>query len=136
MRSALIALAALIPTFASAADDPIQWGQPVNGLRIGVQSAVTSISSAERPKFKVVAENVSAQPISIPSPDSFVPAKNPGREDYHVTALTSVIKQTLPKPPEVPGMNPLSLRRWGGSEFRSTTGQASGSRTLPYDSLP
>jgi hypothetical protein len=80
-RPILIALAALVPLFASAADDRIQWGKPVNGLRIGIASFVSTVGPIERPKFKIIAENVSKQAMSIPGADSLVPEKDFGAGD-------------------------------------------------------
>lgn len=75
------------------AEDQIKWGQPVNGLRIGVESDVTSAASDQSLTFKVTAQNVSQAPIALPTPDTFVLKSNPQSNDYHTTPLTPVIEK-------------------------------------------
>jgi HEAT repeat protein len=95
IRLLLIACATLL-SVPALADDNIKWGQPVNGLRIGVQSAVTSATADQEMTFTVMAQNVSAAPITIPTPDTYV-LETTRSDDFHTTPLQPVVtKPTLP----------------------------------------
>src|ERR1700749_1806785 len=76
------------------ADDLVQFGPAVNGLRVGLQASGTVTTSDQDPTFTVTAENVSAQPNIIPAPKMFVHKSSPRSDDYHELPLTPVINDT------------------------------------------
>jgi hypothetical protein len=92
IRLLLIASATLLPLSVLAGDE-IKWGQPVNGLRIGIESPVTSTTSDQNPTFKVTAQNVSQQPITLPTPDTYLLESNRS-DDFHHTPLSPVVTRT------------------------------------------
>lgn len=75
-----------------AADD-VKWGTPVNGLRIGIVNPPTSATSDQELTFKIVAENVSQQPITLPTPDTFMLKSDTRSNDYHESPLTPVVEK-------------------------------------------
>jgi hypothetical protein len=89
-RSAL--LLPLLLCFARAQE--IHWGEPVNGVCLGLSSPVSAITAAQSPRFIVVAKNVSSRPITIPSPDTFVLKANPDSDDYHELPLAPLVRDT------------------------------------------
>jgi hypothetical protein len=89
---------ALLPLSAFA-DAEIKWGQPVNGLRIGVEKITTSATSDQNLKFKIIAQNISQQPIILPTPETFVLKGNPKSDDYHESPLTPVVEKSPIAPP-------------------------------------
>jgi hypothetical protein len=92
IRLLIIAYAVLL-SLPARADDQISWGYPVNGLRIGVENAATSVASDQNLTFKVTAQNVSQQSISLPAPDTFVLKSNPQSDDYHESPLVPVVEK-------------------------------------------
>ncbi len=99
---------AMLGLAGSALAAEVKWGDPVNGLRLGVESAVSEIPSDKDPTFTVRVQNVSDHAITIPSPDTFLP--KPDRDFYknrHQAPLMAVVKltdasKTSPPVPEPP----------------------------------
>jgi hypothetical protein len=69
-RLHLLAWVALLP-LSAVSDGPIQWGEPVDGLCLGIESAGASIPVDQNPVFTITAQNVSTQPR--PGPDGRAP---------------------------------------------------------------
>ncbi|MEI9999342.1 MAG: hypothetical protein WDO13_09320 [Verrucomicrobiota bacterium] len=90
----LLALAVLMLAAISArADDAVQWGEPVRGLRLGLQARSTSVTSDQDVTFTVIAQNVSQQPITLPTLDTFL--LRSGRNDgFRETPLLPVLERT------------------------------------------
>lgn len=72
-RKWLAATLVLIPSWVFA--DAIKGGAPVNGLRLGVESPVSSATADQIPGFRVTVRNVSDQPLILLVPDSFIACK-------------------------------------------------------------
>jgi hypothetical protein len=130
---------ALVMSGPLCADD-LKWGEPVNGLRIGVASTVTSITADQALTFKVVAENVSSQPIVLPTPDTFLLQKREDSDDYHVGPLSPVIEVAGAPPSE-----PLSWKYFNYSISQSgvklglvpkTTVTVAPGQTVSWNSIP
>ncbi len=75
------------------ADEAIQWGEPVNGLRLGIKGGSISIPSNEPLTFTIVAQNVSQQPLTIPTPEAYVEQDKPGWDSYHSTPLSPIVEK-------------------------------------------
>jgi hypothetical protein len=73
------------------ADDAIQWGQPVNGLQVGLGRRTYKLGTApgsDQIYFTVLLRNVSGRPLSILAPTAIsgtVPEKRAGDESVRVT---------------------------------------------------
>ncbi len=98
IRLLILAYAVLL-SLPARADDQISWGQPVNGLRIGAGKITTSVTSDQNLKFKVIAQNISQQPIFLPRPETFVLKGNAQSDDYHESPLTPVVEKSRIAPP-------------------------------------
>jgi hypothetical protein len=92
-RLFLIICTAALPLHAFA-DDQIKWGEPVNGLRIGIVNPPTTVTSDQRVTFKIEAQNVSQQSIALPTPETFLLKSNPQSNDYHESPLVPVVEKT------------------------------------------
>ncbi len=91
-------IAVALPLHALLAADGTQWGQPVNGLRLGLESADDTTTADQNPLFTITAQNVSTKPIRIPTPDTFLLKSNPGSNDFHERPLSPVVQETSPQP--------------------------------------
>jgi hypothetical protein len=91
-RLFLIICTAALPQLAFA-DDQIKWGEPVNGLRIGIVNPPTTVTSDQHIIFKIEAQNVSHESIILPTPDTFVLKSNPQSDDYHESPLVPVVEK-------------------------------------------
>jgi HEAT repeat protein len=92
-RLFLIICTAALPLLAFA-DDQIKWGEPVNGLRIGIVNPPTTVTSDQHVTLKIEAQNVSQQPIILPTRETFVLKRNPQSDDYHESPLVPVVEKT------------------------------------------
>src|SRR4051812_48160620 len=68
-----------LPATAPAAGQ-VWWGKPAGGIRVGLACATPVTTSDRPPRFKVVVENVSADPVRLPSVTTYVerPPAEPG----------------------------------------------------------
>jgi hypothetical protein len=86
----LLIICTALASQSAFADSEIKWGLPVDGLRIGIQSAVTSTTADQDLTFTVTVQNVSPAPITIPAPDTYV-LETTRSDDFHHTPLFPVI---------------------------------------------
>lgn len=92
------------------AEDKIAWGEEVNGLRIGIVNPIATATSDQELKFNIIVQNVSQQPITLPTPDTFVRWKRSPEDKYHGTPLTPVIKEITERPTDISvGYNMVSM---------------------------
>ena len=103
---------ALLASPALAADQ-VRWGEPVNGLRLGLVDPPSEVASDQRVTFRVEVQNVSSQTIVLPTPGTFVLKPNPQSDDYHESSLVPVVEQA----PLVPVSTPIEA-----SSIVSTSG--------------
>ncbi len=90
----VMAIAAAFVAGAAWAADEVKWGEPVNGLRLGVESLPGTITSDIGPAFTVQVQNVSDHAITIPTADTFLAKKNAALKADHQTFLAPVVKWT------------------------------------------
>ncbi len=74
------------------AGEEIAWGEPANGLRIGINCARPVISSTEQPEFTVRIQNVTDRPLTIPASDAFMPKSHERHAGYFRRPLWPIIK--------------------------------------------
>jgi hypothetical protein len=98
MRRLFSVILALAIPLSVLADDQVKWGEPMNGLRIGIVNPLTTATSDQLVTFQIEAQNVSTDPIVLPAPDSFVLKSNPRSDDFHEVPLAPIIEKTLNGP--------------------------------------
>lgn len=75
---------------SALADDPIHWGLPVNGLRLGLHGSDLTVTADQTLTFAVSAQNVGPAPIVLPTLDTFL--LEAGRTDgFRATPLRPVL---------------------------------------------
>jgi len=77
---------------ASAAEQDVQWGEPVAGLRVGISPARLDVESDHQPRFNVVLNNVSEQRLTLPVRTSYVRKPHEWRKEYFQWTLRPVIE--------------------------------------------
>jgi|GEM_PF-6914376 len=96
MKAPLLALLVCIPlgciTCTLGAENDIRWGEPVDGLRIGIQNPPTTATSDEEMKFTIVAENVSQKPIILPALTTFVHKSHAQAKEFYGLPLAPILE--------------------------------------------
>jgi hypothetical protein len=88
----LVLVAAMTASHALA-EDTVNWGEPVNGLRLGLRGSALTVSSDQTLTFTVLAQNISTAPIVLPTLDTFL--LKSGRDDkFRQTPLMPVLEPT------------------------------------------
>ena len=100
MLLAIAAFAALCPVErATHAAEEIAWGEPENGLRIGISCEKRVIPSIERPRFTVHLQNVSDRRLTIPASSAFVPRTHDRLTAYFERPLYPIAKEVAGREP-------------------------------------
>src|SRR5687768_5217484 len=85
----------LIPHVALAAGpaDALKWGEPVGGLRVGIETAAEAVPANDPPRFRVVLQNVSREKIALPAAAGYVATPHESAKGFRSRPLKPVIER-------------------------------------------
>lgn len=64
----------------------VLWGKPAGGVRLGLACTAPDTTSDRPPRFKVVLENVSAEPVRLPAANTYVERPAPADDGKPILA--------------------------------------------------
>ncbi|MDQ3814727.1 MAG: hypothetical protein M3347_12350, partial [Armatimonadota bacterium] len=84
-------------TLPSSAAEQVVWGEPLNGLQIGIAAPLFVPSSLRQPMFTVTLRNVSDHALTLPSPAAYMKKQHPEASGFHAQPLRPLIKYVAGK---------------------------------------